>query len=441
MKYLAVIAVSALGLLAHAPTASAAACANGVYRAGCVGPNGAVGVHKGYYAHGRYYPYRPPPPPVHAGGCAAGVYRAGCAGPNGAVVVRRPVLTLAAISRLATAVGGFALPNPVICGSGEPVMTESGIRAAIAAGAAGVIAKSVNEQAAAARQLDHADYAFLHANAPAPQGDSLFNRSGLAQRDAREWFAAIAAIDREAARTGQFVAASIVLGGADGAEQLGALARAAGLRVFELNVGAPHASEASPGAIAQETDPDALRVLVARVRAATAGMQLWVKLTGLSANLPALAVAAANGGADAVVMMGRFMAMVPDLDTLAPVLGTSGAYGGGWALPIVCRFLALSRRATAGRVPLLGTNGARGGADVARMALAGAAATEMLSVVMHEGFGALARTIAELDALLTARDLRFGSLIGRAADALAGYGVQEEMPGRWRRFVPSETLT
>lgn len=29
---------------------------------------------------------------------------------------------------------------------------------------------------------------------------SLFNRSGLAQRDAADWFAAIAAIDRDAAR-------------------------------------------------------------------------------------------------------------------------------------------------------------------------------------------------------------------------------------------------
>ncbi|MGA9865077.1 MAG: dihydroorotate dehydrogenase, partial [Acetobacteraceae bacterium] len=108
-------------------------------------------------------------------------------------------------SRLATTIGGFALPNPVICGSGEPVMTEAGVRAALAAGAAGVIAKSVNEQAAAARQLDRADYAFL-------DGGSLFNRSGLSQRDAREWFAAIAAIDRDAARSGRFVAASIVLG-------------------------------------------------------------------------------------------------------------------------------------------------------------------------------------------------------------------------------------
>ncbi len=343
-------------------------------------------------------------------------------------------------SRLATAVGGFPLANPVICGSGEPVMTEAGIRAALAAGAGGVIAKSINEQPAAARQLDRADYAFLAGNAPAAVGDSLFCRSGLAQREAREWFAAIAAIDREAASSGRFVAGSIVLGGTEGAERLAGLARDAGLRVFELNVGAPHASEAAPEAIAQETDPAGLRALVARVRAATQGMQLWVKLTGLSANLPALAVAAAEGGADAVVVMGRFMAMVPDLDTLAPVLGTSGAYGGGWALPIVCRFLALSRRATGGRVPLLGTNGARGGADVARMALAGAAATEMLSVVMHEGFGALGRSVRELDSLLEARGLRFQELIGRAADALEGYGAQTERPGRWRAFVPGETV-
>ncbi|MDM0077085.1 hypothetical protein QTH90_21935 [Variovorax sp. J2P1-59] len=69
-------ATAALGFLALAPsTASAVACAKGVYRAGCAGPNGAVAVRK------------PPPPPVT---CARGVYRAGCVGPNGAAVVRRP---------------------------------------------------------------------------------------------------------------------------------------------------------------------------------------------------------------------------------------------------------------------------------------------------------------------------------------------------------------
>ena len=343
--------------------------------------------------------------------------------------------------RLATTIGDLRLCNPVICASGEPVMTEAGIRAALRAGAAGVIAKSVNERAEAAAQLDRADYVELDAGGVArAHGVSLFNRSGLSQRDAAEWFGAIAALDREAAEGAQFVAASIVLAGADGAEMLGRLARRAGLRVFELNVGAPHASEATPGAIAQETDPARLAELVARVRGATEGMQLWVKLTGLSANLPALAVAARQGGADAVCMMGRFMAMVPDLETLGPALGTFGAYGGGWALPIVCRFLALSRRAVGGGFPLLGTNGVRSGGDVARMALAGASASELCSVVMHEGFGGLTRVIAELDALLAARGVRFSELVGRAADAVLGYGEVPVVPGRWRDLVPAETI-
>jgi dihydroorotate dehydrogenase (NAD+) catalytic subunit len=346
------------------------------------------------------------------------------------------------MTRLATAIGSFPLSNPVICGAGEPVMTEAGIRAALRAGAAGVIAKSVNEHPAAGRQLDRADYARLDANGvpTTGQGVSLFNRSGLSQRDVAEWFASIADIDGEARLDGRFVAASIVYAGPEGAVWIAAQARKAGLRVFELNVGAPHASEAAPGAIAQETDPDRLADLVRQVRAATEGMQLWVKLTGLSSGLPALALAARQGGADAVCMMGRFMGLVPDLDTFAPVLGTSAAYGGGWALPIVCRFLALTRRAAGGTFPLLGTNGVRSGGDVLRMALCGASAVEVMSVMMHEGFGGLTRMIIELDSFLAERGLMFRDLVGRTADRLAGYGEQPEIPGRWRDFVPPETL-
>jgi dihydroorotate dehydrogenase len=346
------------------------------------------------------------------------------------------------VTRLATTVGTFPLVNPVICGSGEPVMTEAGIRAALRAGAAGVIAKSVNENPAGGRQLDKADYVRLdgHGVPTTGQGVSLFNRSGLSQHSVSEWFAAIGALDREAARDGKFVAASIVYASADGAVAIAAAARAAELRVFELNVGAPHASEAAPGAIVQETDPARLADLVRRVRAVTGGMQLWVKLTGLSSNLPALAVAAQQGGADAVSMMGRFMALVPDLDTFAPVLGTSAAYGGGWALPIVCRFLALTRGAAGAAFPLIGTNGVRSGDDVVRMALCGASAVEVLSAIMHEGFGAVTRMVAELDAFLAAREIVFRDVIGRTADALTGYADQPEIPGRWRDFVPPETL-
>ncbi len=76
-----VLGFSAAGALAPRH-ASALTCANGVYRAGCAGPNGAAVVRKG----------TPAPVSTYHGGavtCANGVYRAGCAGPNGAAVVRK----------------------------------------------------------------------------------------------------------------------------------------------------------------------------------------------------------------------------------------------------------------------------------------------------------------------------------------------------------------
>jgi hypothetical protein len=75
--------IVALGTFMLAQPSHAAACANGVYRAGCVGPNGAVGVRKSYPHHYGYGYHRPV-------NCAHGPYRAGCVGPHGAAVVRRP---------------------------------------------------------------------------------------------------------------------------------------------------------------------------------------------------------------------------------------------------------------------------------------------------------------------------------------------------------------
>jgi hypothetical protein len=61
--------------------------------------------------------------------------------------------------------------------------------------------------------------------------------------------------------------------------------------------------------------------------------------------------------------------------------------------------------------------------------------------VMHEGFAGLTRVIAELDSFLGDRNMRFQDLIGRSADAMTGYAGQPETPGRWRDFVPPETLS
>ena len=60
-----------------------------------------------------------------------------------------------------TRIGRTTLKNPVICGSGEHVLTEAGLRSALGAGVGAVVAKSVNETQAAKDQLDRTDYALL----------------------------------------------------------------------------------------------------------------------------------------------------------------------------------------------------------------------------------------------------------------------------------------
>jgi dihydroorotate dehydrogenase (NAD+) catalytic subunit len=348
---------------------------------------------------------------------------------------------------LHTRVGGLLLSNPVICGAGEHVMTRSGIQAALASGAAGVIAKSVNESVAAARQLDFADYAAI-----APDGewvswtdadahrDSLLCRSGLAQVSPESWFPMLGELDRRAARTGQFVAASLVLGDPVRAGELAGLAGASGVRVLELNVGAPHAAEATSGAISALHDPAQLAAVVDQVKRACGG-HLWVKLGCAPENHPMLARAAQEAGADAVTLMGRFMALVPDLDSLLPTLGTSAAYGGRWALPITCRALALTRRATGQDYPLIGTNGARTGLDVARLVLSGASAVELASVVMQHGFAALAAIRSELAVWLQEHHLTIQEMIGLTADRTQRYTDRAAVPERWRAFVPGECLS
>ena len=79
MKQILLASMVAAGVFALSQQSHAVTCANGVYRAGCAGPNGAAVVRKAPPA------YRAKPQVT----CANGVNRAGCVGPNGAAAVHK----------------------------------------------------------------------------------------------------------------------------------------------------------------------------------------------------------------------------------------------------------------------------------------------------------------------------------------------------------------
>lgn len=344
---------------------------------------------------------------------------------------------------LAVDVGGVALANPVICGSGEHLIDPSGVLAAIAAGAGAVVVKSTNESDAARRQLGHTDYALYDAtwhqlewNFDPPPDASLLNRSGLFPGSYTDWLAQTAAlVERQATSV---VVPSIIPADYDHAVEMAAeVVATTRCRAIEVNIGAPHAGEAAPGSLALESDAERVRELVSAIRAVVQ-VPLWLKLTGQSEDVAELAAAAFDAGADAVTLMGRFMAMLPDLDTQAPALGTMAAFGGGWALPLTCRWLALTRARVGPQRCLIATNGARNGLDVARFLLAGASAVQLNSAVFTGGFGVITQAIAVLAEYLDQHGDGATDIIGRAADRLGGYTDQPIDEYRWQRFVPPE---
>ena len=159
-------------------------------------------------------------------------------------------------------------------------------------------------------------------------------------------------------------------------------------------------------------------------------------VTGQSEDVVGLAQAARRGGADSVVMMGRFMGFLPDLETGLPLLGTSATIGGSWALPLTERWLMMTRKAMGDDYPLIATNGARNGLDVGRFLLAAACATEMTSAVFTDGYEVLTRAVRELDEYVVKRGLSVEQLLGSAPDQVQTYQQQPDRPEWLKGFAP-----
>lgn len=344
---------------------------------------------------------------------------------------------------LTTRVGSHTLKNPIIAAAAEHLINEGGVRAAVEAGAGTVVIKSTNESEAAKAQLRAAEYVALDSRwnevpwgANADPATSILSRSGLHPLAFDEWLERAEHADRTFARPNDcLLVPSLILARIDSAIEMARRIEAAGFRVIEFNLGTPYAREAAPGAVSTETAADRVGQL-ARAVCEAVDIPVWVKLTGQTPDVPDLARAARDAGAESVVVAGRLLAMLPDLETQAPVIGTSGGFGGFWNLPITCHWLALCREAVGPDFSMIGINGITGGHDVVRSMLAGASAAGLASAVMLRGFGVIEEAIAELDRYCRAKDMTAAELVGRAADARKRFADMPELDANWTRYVP-----
>jgi dihydroorotate dehydrogenase (NAD+) catalytic subunit len=172
-----------------------------------------------------------------------------------------------------------------------------------------------------------------------------------------------------------------------------AFAESEAVSALELNVSCPNVETG----LMMGADPGEITALLTRVRALTA-KPLIVKLTPNATDVPAVARAAEQAGADAVSLINTLRGMALDPRTGQPWLGAvTGGVSGPAVRPVA---LALLRAvAQAVDIPIVGMGGVQRGADALDLMRAGAS----LVAVGTESFrdpGAGLRIAGELSELL-----------------------------------------
>jgi dihydroorotate dehydrogenase (NAD+) catalytic subunit len=145
-----------------------------------------------------------------------------------------------------------------------------------------------------------------------------------------------------------------------------------GVAVIEANISCPNIEEDGK---AFAMDPRPTAQVVARMRRATT-LPLWVKLSPNTGDIASVARAAADAGADALVVGNTILAMSIDIETFRPRLGNvMGGLSGPGLKPILVRMTYQCARAVS--IPIIGCGGIATAADAIEYMLAGASAVQV----------------------------------------------------------------
>jgi dihydroorotate dehydrogenase (NAD+) catalytic subunit len=146
----------------------------------------------------------------------------------------------------------------------------------------------------------------------------------------------------------------------------------AGVAAIEANISCPNIEEDGKAFAMSAASTE---TVVRHLRAATT-LPLWVKLTPNTGDLPEVARAAEQAGADALVVANTILAMAIDLQTFKPCLGNiMGGLSGPAIKPIVLRQVYQCARTV--KIPVIGCGGISTTDDAIEYMLAGAAAVQV----------------------------------------------------------------
>jgi dihydroorotate dehydrogenase (NAD+) catalytic subunit len=153
----------------------------------------------------------------------------------------------------------------------------------------------------------------------------------------------------------------------------------------------------------------------------------WAKLTPNASHIAAVAKAAEEAGADALVMGNTVLGMAIDVRTRQPKLGNvMGGLSGPAIKPIALRMVHQCHRSV--RIPIIGCGGIASAEDAVEFMLAGASAVQVGTASFLDP-GAMQKIIDGLEAYCAEMG------VARIRELTGGVKLDRQLSDRWLRFA------
>ncbi len=153
-----------------------------------------------------------------------------------------------------------------------------------------------------------------------------------------------------------------------------------GVSALEINVSCPNVHE---GGIHFGTSAKSVEKVVSKVKKKAGNLPVWVKLSPNVTNIADIVRGAREGGADAVVLINTFPAMMVDLKTRTPMLANvTGGLSGPAIKPIALKIVW--EVASKCNIDVVGVGGIQNARDVLEFLLVGAKAVQVGSATFRD---------------------------------------------------------
>ncbi|MCQ2084657.1 MAG: dihydroorotate dehydrogenase [archaeon] len=292
------------------------------------------------------------------------------------------------MSALKTAVGNVVLEKPGMVASGIMDETGASMVRMLQSGAGAVVSKSIGMEPKAG----HLNPCFTEVTG------GLVNAMGLPGPGIELFREEM----EEATPYGNIVG-SVAGGNADEFVKLAVKMEEYKACAVELNLSCPHAKGHG---MELGTDPELVKSIVSAVKGAVK-IPVWVKLTPNTHILPQIALAAQDGGADAIVAINTLKAMVISPEFGKPFLSNKfGGLSGPAVKPVGVR--AIYDLYNVVSIPLVGVGGISNWRDAAEYIMAGAQAFQIGSAVLTDGPEVFSKVNQDLEQFM--KDYGYGSI-------------------------------